>query len=151
LTQVHKFGECNQSKKFYRADHFRQHLKHSHGGQSGKWTNMLEAACMKEEPPVTPEAQSQEQLRLQQQQAQVAQAAQAAQAAAQQAQQAVQQSAQSPPPALTQYQAAQLQNATGAPVANMMGQSVHSSGYPEISSNSDVQFGSISEEVTHQE
>jgi hypothetical protein len=39
-------------KKFYRADHFRQHLKHSHAGTSGKWTNILENACMKEEPPV---------------------------------------------------------------------------------------------------
>lgn len=52
LTNVHKFGECNQAKKFYRADHFRQHLKHSHAGTSGKWTNMLENACMKDEPPV---------------------------------------------------------------------------------------------------
>ncbi|KAI9828551.1 MAG: hypothetical protein M1819_006543 [Sarea resinae] len=51
LTSVHKFGECNQSKKFFRADHFRQHLKHSHAGTSGKWTNMLENACMKDEPP----------------------------------------------------------------------------------------------------
>ena len=68
LNSVHKFGECNQSKKFFRADHFRQHLKHSHAGTSGKWTNMLESACMKDEPPLTPEAQSQEQLRLQQQQ-----------------------------------------------------------------------------------
>ncbi|KAK4696770.1 hypothetical protein P7C71_g1205, partial [Lecanoromycetidae sp. Uapishka_2] len=50
LTNVHKFGECNQSKKFFRADHFRQHLKHSHAGTSGKWTNMLETACMKDEP-----------------------------------------------------------------------------------------------------
>lgn len=53
LTNIHKFGECNQSKKFFRADHFRQHLKHSHAGTSGKWTNMLENACMKEEPPLT--------------------------------------------------------------------------------------------------
>jgi hypothetical protein len=52
LTNVHKFGECNQAKKFYRADHFRQHLKHSHAGASGKWTNMLENACMKDEPAV---------------------------------------------------------------------------------------------------
>jgi hypothetical protein len=51
LNQVHKFGECNQAKKFYRADHFRQHLKHSHAGTSGKWTNLLEAACIKDEPP----------------------------------------------------------------------------------------------------
>ncbi|KAK2831893.1 hypothetical protein FQN49_007061 [Arthroderma sp. PD_2] len=50
LTTVHKFGECNQSKKFWRADHLRQHLKHIHAGSSGKWTNILENACMKEEP-----------------------------------------------------------------------------------------------------
>ncbi|KAL8930163.1 MAG: hypothetical protein Q9208_000780 [Pyrenodesmia sp. 3 TL-2023] len=50
LTNTHKFGECNQSKKFFRADHFRQHLKHSHQGTSGKWTNMLEEECRKEEP-----------------------------------------------------------------------------------------------------
>ena len=49
LNNVHKFGECNQAKKFFRADHFRQHLKHSHAGTSGKWTNMLENACMKDE------------------------------------------------------------------------------------------------------
>ena len=46
----HKFRECNHAKKFFRADHFRQHLKHSHAGTSGKWTNMLENACMKDEP-----------------------------------------------------------------------------------------------------
>ncbi|KAI1820116.1 hypothetical protein F4861DRAFT_533911 [Xylaria intraflava] len=51
LQEVHKFRECNSSKKFYRADHFRQHLKHSHAGTSGKWTNMLENACMLDEPP----------------------------------------------------------------------------------------------------
>lgn len=50
LNHVHKFGECNQAKKFFRADHFRQHLKHSHQGTSGKWTNQLEIACMKDEP-----------------------------------------------------------------------------------------------------
>ncbi|KAH8697220.1 hypothetical protein BGW36DRAFT_295296 [Talaromyces proteolyticus] len=52
LTSVHKFGECNNVKKFFRADHFRQHLKHSHAGTPGKWTNILENACMKEEPQV---------------------------------------------------------------------------------------------------
>ncbi|KAF6821820.1 C2H2 finger domain-containing protein [Colletotrichum plurivorum] len=51
LQEVHKFRECNASKKFYRADHFRQHLKHSHAGTSGKWTNMLENACMLDEDP----------------------------------------------------------------------------------------------------
>ncbi|KAL4978066.1 hypothetical protein BDW66DRAFT_24723 [Aspergillus desertorum] len=54
LTAIHKFGECNNSKKFFRADHFRQHLKHSHAGTSGKWTNILENACMKEEAPPEP-------------------------------------------------------------------------------------------------
>ncbi|MCJ1392232.1 hypothetical protein MMC18_005099 [Xylographa bjoerkii] len=75
LTATHKFGECNQSKKFFRADHFRQHLKHSHAGTSGKWTNMLENSCMKDEPPLTPEAQSQEQFRQQQQHEQLMQGA----------------------------------------------------------------------------
>src|SRR5215471_4341959 len=56
LTAIHKFGECNQAKKFYRADHFRQHLKHSHAGSSGKWTNFLENACMKYESPPSPPA-----------------------------------------------------------------------------------------------
>lgn len=54
LQDVHKFRECNASKKFYRADHFRQHLKHSHAGTSGKWTNMLENACMIEEEGISP-------------------------------------------------------------------------------------------------
>ncbi|KAK4151728.1 hypothetical protein C8A00DRAFT_45129 [Chaetomidium leptoderma] len=54
LQDMHKFRECNSSKKFYRADHFRQHLKHSHAGTSGKWTNMLENACMLEEEPPVP-------------------------------------------------------------------------------------------------
>ncbi|KAI1455780.1 hypothetical protein F4805DRAFT_259838 [Annulohypoxylon moriforme] len=46
VTEVHKFRECNESKKFYRADHFRQHLKHSHASTSGRWTNALENVCM---------------------------------------------------------------------------------------------------------
>lgn len=54
VNGFHKFGECNQAKKFFRADHFRQHLKHSHAGTSGKWTNVLENACMKDEPPPQP-------------------------------------------------------------------------------------------------
>ncbi|KAJ5745394.1 hypothetical protein N7520_010576 [Penicillium odoratum] len=54
LTTIHKFGECNNAKKFFRADHFRQHLKHSHAGTSGKWTNILENACMKDEIPPEP-------------------------------------------------------------------------------------------------
>ncbi|KAI0161586.1 hypothetical protein GGR57DRAFT_362766 [Xylariaceae sp. FL1272] len=54
LQEAHKFRECNSSKKFFRADHFRQHLKHSHAGTSGKWTNMLENACMLDEEPPQP-------------------------------------------------------------------------------------------------
>lgn len=50
LHEVHKFQECNLSKKFFRADHFRQHLKHSHSG-TRKWTTMLENACMLEQDP----------------------------------------------------------------------------------------------------
>lgn len=68
LTDQHKFGECNQSKKFYRADHFRQHLKHSHAGTAGKWTNMLEQACMRDEPPDPLVAMAQAQQQQQQQQ-----------------------------------------------------------------------------------
>lgn len=58
VLQTHKFGECNQAKKFFRADHFRQHLKHSHAGTSGKWTNMLETTCMRDEPPPQPMSMS---------------------------------------------------------------------------------------------
>lgn len=47
----HKHGECNLKKKFFRADHFRQHLKHSHSGLSGRWTNVLENSCMVDEEP----------------------------------------------------------------------------------------------------
>jgi len=50
LQEMHKFGECNHAKKFFRADHFRQHLKHSHAGTSGKWTNVLEMSCQRDEP-----------------------------------------------------------------------------------------------------
>jgi hypothetical protein len=50
LQAVHKFKECNLAKRFFRLDHFRQHLKHSHAASTGKWTNALENACMKDEP-----------------------------------------------------------------------------------------------------
>ncbi|KAI1209263.1 uncharacterized protein F4807DRAFT_102051 [Annulohypoxylon truncatum] len=49
-TEVHKFNECNSSKKFYRADHFRQHLKHSHAATGGRWINALESVCMTDIP-----------------------------------------------------------------------------------------------------
>lgn len=50
LKDAHKFGECS-TKQFYRADHFRQHLKHSHAAIAGEGTSQLEAACMKEVAP----------------------------------------------------------------------------------------------------
>ncbi|KAI1856956.1 uncharacterized protein JN550_013558 [Neoarthrinium moseri] len=49
LQEMHNFLGCNFRKKFFRANHFRQHLKHSHTGMSGKWTNVLETACMIQE------------------------------------------------------------------------------------------------------
>ena len=51
LNGLHKYGECNQNKKFFRIGHFRQHLKHSHAGTIGKWMNKLEMAGMRDEPP----------------------------------------------------------------------------------------------------
>lgn len=51
LTTIHNFGEYNTTKKFYCADHFRQHLKYSHAGTTGEWTDVLETACMKEGQP----------------------------------------------------------------------------------------------------
>ncbi|KAI2630237.1 hypothetical protein GGS26DRAFT_103160 [Hypomontagnella submonticulosa] len=46
VREAHKFGECNSAKKFFRADHFRQHLKHSHGATLGRWIGALESICM---------------------------------------------------------------------------------------------------------
>lgn len=50
LSEIHKYRECNQSKKFYREDHFRQHLRHSHMATCGKWTGIITNACIKEGP-----------------------------------------------------------------------------------------------------
>ncbi|KAI1657691.1 hypothetical protein F4813DRAFT_71844 [Daldinia decipiens] len=46
VKEVHKFGECNSAKQFYRADHFRQHLKHSHAATLGRWISAIESRCM---------------------------------------------------------------------------------------------------------
>ncbi|KAH6701263.1 hypothetical protein BKA61DRAFT_704943 [Leptodontidium sp. MPI-SDFR-AT-0119] len=48
LQEMHKFGECNHAKKFFRADHFKQHLIHSHAG-CGNWISMLENMCRRDE------------------------------------------------------------------------------------------------------
>jgi hypothetical protein len=52
LQEAHNFRDCKRDKKFYRTDHFRQHLKHSHAGTSGKWLSMLENVCMLDEEPL---------------------------------------------------------------------------------------------------
>ncbi|KAL2864389.1 uncharacterized protein BJX67DRAFT_224262 [Aspergillus lucknowensis] len=50
VTEVHNYGKCSKDKKFYRLDHFRQHLRYSHSvGLFG--ANYVEIACMKEEIP----------------------------------------------------------------------------------------------------
>ena len=49
LEEVHGFGQCNREKRFYRADHFKQHLVHSHGAQNGKWTKRLQEASLTQE------------------------------------------------------------------------------------------------------
>jgi hypothetical protein len=49
LNHVHRSGECNQAKRFFRLDHFRQHLTHSHAGTSGRWTKLLGKDWMREE------------------------------------------------------------------------------------------------------
>lgn len=49
LREQHKFRECNLSKIFYRPDHFRMHLKHSHAAVFGDWTKKLEKVCAQKE------------------------------------------------------------------------------------------------------
>ncbi|OTA97082.1 hypothetical protein M434DRAFT_392252 [Hypoxylon sp. CO27-5] len=58
VRETHKFGECNSAKQFYRADHFRQHLKHSHAATSGRWVNTLEGVCMIDLPSLAEESRS---------------------------------------------------------------------------------------------
>lgn len=47
LVDQHNFGQC-RNKRFYRADHFQQHLKHCHGIRRGEWNKSLETVCMKD-------------------------------------------------------------------------------------------------------
>jgi len=51
VNSLHKFRQCNWTKRFYRSDHFRQHLKHSHAGTSWDGANVLESACIVEAKP----------------------------------------------------------------------------------------------------
>ncbi|KAK3986366.1 Fez family zinc finger protein 2 [Cladorrhinum sp. PSN332] len=45
LESVHKLGDCDREKNFYRADNFRQHLKNTHVAKPGKWLKTLEKIC----------------------------------------------------------------------------------------------------------
>ncbi|KAK4183042.1 Fez family zinc finger protein 2 [Podospora australis] len=45
LGDIHKFGECDREKKFYRADNFRQHLRGTHVAIPGLWLKALETVC----------------------------------------------------------------------------------------------------------
>ncbi|CAD0083353.1 unnamed protein product [Aureobasidium vineae] len=50
IVQTHGFGKCKEAKRFYSADHFRQHIKDWHAGTSGIWTDEIVTACMREPP-----------------------------------------------------------------------------------------------------
>lgn len=39
LVQVHRIGECNAKRKFYRKDALRLHFQNFHGNQEGDWLN----------------------------------------------------------------------------------------------------------------
>ena len=50
LRSVHTIGVCSRPiKKFFKAYHFRLHLKHRHAAKTGKWSRTLETASMQEE------------------------------------------------------------------------------------------------------
>ena len=42
LEQVHHSDQCKRQRIFYRLDHFRQHLRHSHATTTGPWTRIVE-------------------------------------------------------------------------------------------------------------
>lgn len=48
LDSVHRRGECNLARRFYRVDNFRQHLKTAHMGITGRWLKILERNCRSE-------------------------------------------------------------------------------------------------------
>ncbi|KAK0620619.1 hypothetical protein B0T14DRAFT_234752 [Immersiella caudata] len=45
LEDVHHFRECNATRRFSRQAEFRLHIKHTHSGVLGYWTDALETAC----------------------------------------------------------------------------------------------------------
>lgn len=46
LGEMHNFRKYAIFKKLNRAGHFRQHLRHMHGGANGKWTNRIYTELM---------------------------------------------------------------------------------------------------------
>jgi hypothetical protein len=45
----HKFGLCSSDKKFFRYDHFAQHLKTVHAAVAGEWLKALAESCKSRE------------------------------------------------------------------------------------------------------
>ena len=50
LRLAHRFQQCQDEKRFFKVNHFRQHLKQSHGALLGEWNNVLENACLEAVP-----------------------------------------------------------------------------------------------------
>ncbi|RSL80822.1 hypothetical protein CEP51_006317 [Fusarium floridanum] len=46
VHEAHKFHECDLAKRFYRADHQKQHLRYSHFCKDGIWLDSLVRMCM---------------------------------------------------------------------------------------------------------
>lgn len=47
-SDIHRWDECDRDKQFYRADHFRQHLKHTHLAVPGWWSDRLERSARRD-------------------------------------------------------------------------------------------------------
>ncbi|RSL41930.1 hypothetical protein CEP51_016531 [Fusarium floridanum] len=47
--EAHNFQGCDLSKRFYRADHHKQHLRYSHLCKDGRWLDSLVRMCMTSE------------------------------------------------------------------------------------------------------
>lgn len=47
LEQMHLWQGCDPRKRFYRPDHYQQHLRHVHGALPGPWTVAVQTAAVK--------------------------------------------------------------------------------------------------------
>lgn len=45
LESVHKHGECDRDKRFFRVDNYRSHLRIAHIASPGRWLKVLEKTC----------------------------------------------------------------------------------------------------------